>query len=278
MCYTTAQNKPTRQLELAMEAVAKLPEFIQEEDLVRYHINGFAKQYFDDGKKMSEHPFMLIQPQEDPRFLTPVMWGYVPHWEDGDKIEKYYTDTIGVGSGLNVTSEKLFSSDYYKDSSELRRCIVPVTGFYEPYKVYPNKGREYSIPFHFERRDKEVMKLAGIYEFTKGHNSNSVYVTFGIITKPATPLFAKIHHTKKRRPVILNDEQAKGWLDKKSQQNDLQQIIDTDLPDADIFAQPINRNLYKTSIDTNRPGITEPFHYPEIAIDYENKPPSDLFS
>lgn len=272
MCYATAQKNKTSRLEKVMNAVAKLPEFLND-DLVRYHINGFAKQFFNGGTKMLEHPMMLIQPQENPKFLTPVMWGYVPRDVPGDKIPEFYKDEIQYGSGLNATSEKMFTSRRFKESAEYRRCIVPVSGFYEPYKYIPSKGKGYSIPFHFERRDEGVMKLAGIYEFT-----HDKHITFAILTKKATPLFAKIHHTKKRRPVILNDEQAEGWLDSSSKRNDIEHIMETDMPDKDIFAQPVNRNLYSRNIDTNRPGITDPVHYPEIPIDYENKPPTDLFS
>ncbi len=271
MCYATAQKNKTSVLEKAMNAVARLPGFMDDNDLVRYHINGFGKQYFNDGAKVSEHPLMLIQPQENPKFLTPLMWGFVPHWISGENIPGYYTDTIKVGSGLNAQSEKMFSSDYYRDSAESRRCIVPVSGFFEPYRYVPSKGKAYSIPFYFERRDNKITKLAGIYEFT-----NDGHATFAILTKKATPLFAKIHHTKKRRPVVLNDEQAEGWLDNSSKRNDIEHIIDRDMPDEEIFAQPISRELYSRNVDTNRKSITDTVHYPEIKIDYENKP-KDLF-
>lgn len=257
-----------------MDAVARLPEFLNDDDLVRYHINGFAKQFFNNGTKMSEHPMMLVQPQENPRFLTPIMWGLIPRWERGEDAADYYKKTIQYGSGLNAQSEKLFTSQMYKESAMTKRCIVPVSGFYEPYRVKPKKGKDFSIPFHFQRRDSEITKLAGIYEFTgDGH------VTFSILTKAATPLFAKIHHTKKRRPVILNDEQAEGWLDNSAQRNDLEHIIATDIPDEGLIAQPISRELYSRNVDTNRPNITDTVHHPEIEIDYENKPkPMDLFS
>lgn len=279
MCYATAQSRKVIQIEKAMNAIAKLPEFMDDNDLARFHINGFGKQYFDGGKRMSEHPFMLIQPQENPKYLTPVMWGFVPRGVPGEKIPEYYTENIKYGSGLNATSEKLFTSTHFMDSAQYRRCVVPVTGFYEPYRVTWMKGADYSIPFFFERRDRQITKLAGIYEFTKEESTDNVHVTFAILTKKATPLFAKIHHTKKRRPVILNDEQVEGWLDNSSQRNDLEHIISTDMPDESLFAQPISRDLYKTKVDSNREDITTSVHHKEIEIDYENKPsPMDLFN
>lgn len=271
MCYSTQQGKPLSELEKALNAVAKLPEYLDDDDLTQYHINGFAKQMLKGGTKESIHPIMVIQPQENPKFLAPLMWGFIPSWELGENAERYYADTRGVGSGLNATSEKIFTSRMFMDSAENRRCIVPVTGFYEPYRVTHVK-KPFSIPFFFERRDREITKLAGIYSFTKdGH------ATFAIITKPATPLFEKIHHTKKRRPVILHDEQVEGWLDSTSSRSDLEHLIATDMPDELIYAQPISRDLYRPKVDSNRPDITTPVHHTEIAVDYENKPQQDLF-
>ena len=274
MCYRTAQNKKTSILEKKMNAVAKLPEFMDDDDLVRYDINGFAKQFMAGGTKVSEHPLMLVQPQENPKYLTPIMWGLIPRWESGENAAEYYKNTIQYGSGLNAQSEKLFTSQMYKESAMTKRCIVPVSGFNAPHtSPEKEKGRPFKVPNQFSSRDDEITKLAGIYEFTgDGH------VTFSILTKAATPLFKKIHNTKERRPVILNDDQVEGWLDNSAQRNDLEHILSTDMPDEALIAQPVSKDLYSPKIDSDRPNITDPVHYPQIEIDYENKPKHDLFS
>ncbi len=274
MCYATAQNKTISELEKAMSVIARLPEFMDDDDLHRYHINGFAKHHMNGGKKVAEHPIMLVQPQENPKFLTPIMWGLIPRWESGEDAAEYYKKTIGYGSGLNAQSEKLFSSRMYMDSAENRRCIVPVTGFFEPHTTPVKvKGKPFKVPFMFQRRDKQVIKLAGIYEFTKDN-----HVTFSILTRKATPLFEKIHNTKKRRPVILHDEQAGEWLDNSTKRNDLENIIASDMPDELLLAQPISKDLYSPKVESNSPNISDPVHYKEIEIDYENKPQQDLFN
>lgn len=264
-------SEKRKKLEEHYKVTAKLPEFLLEEDLVKYHINGFAKQIINGGTKEALHPLMWIIPQENPKFMTPLMWGFVPSWISGDGIEEYYKETRGYGSGLNATCEKLFSSRHFMDSAKDRRCVVPVTGFYEPYRVL-NVKKPFSIPFHFQRRDQQIINLAGIYNFTKDGQA-----TFAVITKPATPLFEKIHHTKKRRPVILHDEQVSDWVDDSTERKDLVNIIESDMPDEQILAQPISRDLYSRNVDSNRPDITKPIHHPEITIDYKGKPQHGLF-
>ena len=254
-----------------MVPLPNCPEYLLEEDLIRYHINGFAKQIVNGGTKQSLHPLMWILPQENPKFLTPLMWGFVPSWKSGSQIEDFYKETIGYGSGLNATTEKMFISDHFMESALHRRCVVPVTGFFEPYRVLDAK-KPFSIPFHFERKDKGIINLAGIYNFT-----NDGHATFAVLTKKATPLFEKIHHTKKRRPVILHDQQIKDWVDGSAERKDLEDIMANDMSDELLLAHPISRDLYSNKVDSNRVDITSPIHYPEIRIEYEGKPQQDLF-
>lgn len=95
-------------------------------------------------------------------------------------------------------------------------CIVPVTGFFEPHTA-PKKIK---VPFYFERKNQDIMSRAGLYTITKdGYN------TYTILTKPATPLFAKIHNTKFRWPVILNDENIDVWLDDSLTEAFIENII-----------------------------------------------------
>ena len=261
MCYTTQQRKPISDIEKKYGATAKIAEGLNKSDLTAHHFNGFA------------HPTMLILPQENPKYLAPLMWGLIPSWESGREYQTYYNDSIKYGSGLNATTEKLFSSNMFKNSAMARRCIVPVTGFFEPHTTPVKvKGRPFKVPFFFERKNKDIMNLAGIYEFT-----NDGIATFTILTQPATPLFEKIHNTKKRRPVILYDEDVQGWLDKSCTKSDIREFINKTVSEEDFNAYPVSKDIYNPKVDANRDDIIDLVHYNEIAINYEGKPPTTLF-
>ena len=252
MCYSTQQGKPLSELEKRFNAIAKLPEYLNEDDLTFFHASGFA------------HPPMLILPQEHPGKMAAIMWGLIPHWETGADYKQYYKDTIKYGSGLNAKSEKLFSSAMYKPLALTKRCIVPVTGFFEPHTTEIKKnGKPFKVPFFFERRDKEIINLAGIYGFT-----TDGYASFTILTKAATPLFEKIHNTKKRRPVILHDADIPGWMNNNSTREDIEAIIKNDMPDDKIRAYPVSKDVYARNGNANRPDIAEPVLYDEVSIGY----------
>ena len=252
MCYNTRATRSIGELEDYYELERLLGEEADKDSELMYNsANGFA------------HPNMWIIPQEKPKNIIPVMWGLIPHYKMGADAAEYYKETVRYGSGLNAKSEKLFSSNNYKGSALTRRCVVPVDGFFEPHRVEKNVKKPFSVPFYFTRKDENPVHLAGIYAVTKDK-----MVTFTILTKDATPLFAKIHNKKHRRPVILQDDDVDVWLDDTLNEDEVMNVIDDDMADQALDAWPISTDLYKRNVQGDRPDIIGEVRYEELEIDY----------
>lgn len=249
MCYNTRISRKKKELEEHYRILAMVGEMDENEELIYNQANGFA------------HPNMWIIPQEKPNTMIPVMWGLIPHYKMGADAKAYYKEQIRYGSGLNAKSEKLFESNNYKKSALTRRCIIPVDGFFEPHRIV--KGKPYSIPFYFHRKDEAPINLAGIYAVTPDK-----VVTFTILTKAATPLFAKIHNKKFRRPVLLQDEDIDVWLDSTLTESQVKNVIDDDMPDVELNAYPVSQDLYKRGGEGDRENIIEKVDYTDIEIAY----------
>lgn len=247
MCYGTRVTSTAKEVEKFYNVSKLMGKTPIEGELTYNHANGWA------------HPLLWIIPQESSKHITPSMWGIMPQNRSGADFKNYYKEAARYGAGLNARSEKLFDHFIYRFSAMSKRCIIPVNGFYEPHTA----PKKFKIPFYFERKDKSIISLAGLYTTTKdGYN------TFTILTKAATPLFKKIHNTKNRRPVILNDEDVRIWLNNDLNQDDIQNIITDDLDDATINAHPISKDLYNPKVDSNRADIIEEVHYQELEIEY----------
>ena len=249
MCYNTRVSRKKKALEAHYRIKALVGEMGEDEELVYNQANGFA------------HPHMWIIPQEKPKNMIPVMWGLIPHYKLGANAKDYYKETVRYGSGLNAKSEKLFDSNNYKNSALTRRCIIPVDGFFEPHRI--EKGKPYSIPFYFHRKDNAPINLGGIYAITPDK-----LVTFTILTKAATPLFAKIHNKKFRRPVLLQDDDIDVWLDPSLTESEVRNVIDDDMADAELNAYPISTDLYKRGGEGDREDIIEKVDYTDIEFEY----------
>nr|WP_299168749.1 SOS response-associated peptidase family protein [uncultured Allomuricauda sp.] len=251
MCYSTRQTRERKELEKLLSVKAMLGEVDDDLELIYFHANGWS------------HPLMWIIPQEQSSNITPAMWGIMPSKSKGEDYKGYFKNPKTYG-GLNAKSEKLFDHFIYRYSWEHKRCIIPVDGFYEPHATPVKvKGKPFKVPFYFKRKNDDPINLAGIYTTTEdGWN------TFTILTKDATPLFEKVHNEKKRRPVIIDDENIDSWLMDDMDMDDVQQMIEDDLWDSEFVTYPITKDLYSRTIDSNREEIIERVDYEEIEMEW----------
>ena len=121
--------------------------------------------------------------------FQPMRWGLVPHWAKDPSI----------GSKLiNARAETLGGKPAFRQALRSRRCIVPISGFYE----WRRQGRG-KQPIFISGADGKPLSLAGLWEDWNG------LLTFTIVTVPANEKLAPIHD---RMPAILAPEDALAWL------------------------------------------------------------------
>ena len=241
MCYQTQQLRSVKDLELKYKVSLSNPAYRDLFSQPGYHLNGF------------NHPNMLIIPQQKPQVLAPGIWGIVPPHKLAEDIRAYYKESIRYGAGLNAKSEKLFNHFIYRQVALTQRCIIPVTGFFEPHTHLKKK-----YPVFIHRKDDAVFSLAGIYTIIGRQ------VTFSILTKPANPFFAAIHNEKNRQPVILGVENETLWLSQSLDEAAIESIVKSSYPTNDLEAYTISKDLYRRNIDSNNPSISTQVRYPEL--------------
>ena len=240
MCFHTSQTKKVVELEKRYKVQLSDNNVRVDFDAPKYHLNGFA------------HPKMLIIPQEASAVLAPALWGVVPNSKKPEQIASYYKEAVRFGGGINAQSEKLFEHFIYKHSALTRRCIIPVTGFFEPHTY---KAKKY--PFYIKSNTDDVLSLAGLYTLV-GH-----VPTFTILTKKASPLFAKIHNKKDRQPVILQKDYEQEWLKANLNANDVQALLNSNYKDATLQTYTVSKDLFSPKIDSNKASILEEVTYEE---------------
>lgn len=115
----------------------------------------------------------------------------------------HYKDKFGVRKStpklnayhINARSETALERRTFASSTKQRRCLIPARGFYEWDKT-KNK-------VSFERPDKQVMLLAGIW------NTYSLEKRFTILTTAANESVKQVHN---RMPLIMEPSEAETWL------------------------------------------------------------------
>ncbi|OIQ28560.1 MAG: hypothetical protein BM564_09180 [Bacteroidetes bacterium MedPE-SWsnd-G2] len=239
MCFQISQSQAIKELNKKYAAKSS-KELASKIDQPNFHLNGF------------NHPKALIITSANNDYsISESRWGIAP--ENTIDIDKYYSNAHSFGGGLNSKSEVLFSHFLYKEIIYQQRCLIPVSGFIEPYKF---NGKSY--PYYIKHKKNLSISLAGLY--TQFQN----FTTFSIITKTASPFFAEIHNVKKRQPVILNRNNIKHWLNPKSNVDDIKNCINSHFDETQLDHYPINNVVYKRGIDSNTPDVLKPYFYQEL--------------
>ena len=122
-------------------------------------------------------------------------WGFIPF---------FAKDNRSAYKMINSRMEGIESRAAFKDSFINKRCLILADGYYE-WKTNGNVKQ----PFLVQKQDKEMFFFPGIWSRYKGKNNEVIYST-SIITKEANNLISDIHP---RMPVILNEANAKKWLE-----------------------------------------------------------------
>ena len=121
---------------------------------------------------------------EQPSIIQLLKWGLIPSWTksiDQANIIRYKT--------FNARSESIETKPSFSSSFRSKRCIIPVTGFFE----WQHIGNE-KIPWYIYHSENEVLSIAGIYDDWIENDTGEVFNTFSIVTTEANDLMARIPH------------------------------------------------------------------------------------
>ena len=152
--------------------------------------------------------YAVLERPDHVRVVRSLRWGLVPVWAKDPSI----------GSRLiNARSETAAEKPAFRDSLKRRRCIVPMSGFYEwkPGESTHSPGRpakQVKQPVLIERSDGELLAVAGLWSaWADPAAEPRVWQhTCTVLTTAANETMAPIHD---RMPVILEREQWEAWLD-----------------------------------------------------------------
>ena len=203
------------------------------------HINGFQR------------PEMLIITQEEPDLIQKGVWSIAP--PNCNILSSYWKEK--KGSALNTRDDSLFTnkSANWKSSTVLtQKCLVIVTGFFEPHKV-----NKISYPYLLERPNKEIFALLGYY--TK---QNEGLLTFSILTTNANEYLSKVHNEAKRMPLTVLPENKQSIFDLTTEEDLKNKFsLNYSIP---LEAKAVSRDIFNSRIHTNSEKYTNEIFHPII--------------
>lgn len=147
---------------------------------------------------------VAIRTAPEGRFGSFMRWGFIPAWAKNPSS----LPMLHNARGETVAEKPMFRQAFKK-----RRCLIPVSGFYE-WKAVP--GQRSKQPFYVSFKDGTPMSLAGLWETSKP-SEGGLLDTCTIITTEANEVLEPIHN---RMPVILDSCDWNTWLSGEAAPNE----------------------------------------------------------
>jgi Uncharacterized conserved protein len=122
-----------------------------------------------------------------------------------------------------------------------KRCLIPVNGIYEHREI---KGWKHKVPYFIHYKDRPLFFLAGLYYYSPipDPGTGEVQGTFTVVTRRANDVMKLIHNggpNAGRMPLFLTPELERKWLQPDLTDEDLQSILDYEMPSSNLEHWPV---------------------------------------
>ena len=234
MCFTVNINLTRNALENRFGAKFRDP-------------SSFRPGYYFNAFEIPDLPVIQV---EDPESINLVKWGLIPFWvRDSKAASEIRLKTF------NARAETIREKPSFRGAVKSKRCLVLVRGFYE----WQHRGSE-KIPHYIYLEGEQPLALAGLYDDWTDRDTGEVIQTCSIITTAANPLMEKIHNSKKRMPIILQEAVEKPWIDPDLAAEDAVKYLKP-VHEKEMRFHTISRLISKRGVDKNVPALVEPYAY-----------------
>lgn len=184
---------------------------------------------------------VLRQTDDGEAELVPMRWWLTPFWAK-EASTRY--------SMFNAKSETAAKSPAFREPYRKRRCVVPVSGFYEWAKGRLD-GEAVKLPYFIRPQDDPGLLLAGLWDRWRDPQADAdapLLESFTILTTAANPALEFVHH---RQPVMLSVDDARRWLDMAVPTEALEDLYDSLIP-LRLEAVPVSTHVNNARNDGER--------------------------
>ena len=178
----------------------------------------------------------VVKPGEDGATeLAPMRWGLIPWW--------WKRPLKQLPATFNARAESVADKPLFRDAFKRRRCIIPVSGYYE--WITQADGKQ---PYFISAADSGVLSFAGLWDRWKNPETGEPVASCTIIVTDANALTRPIHD---RMPVIFHKADFGAWPNGEGGTELLRSAAEDSLR-----MWPVSRRVNKTGTGDNDPTLT----------------------
>lgn len=164
----------------------------------------------------------VIAQHDRARRMMQLRWGLIPFW----------AKDASIGNRLiNARVETIAEKPAFRQAFQLRRCIVPASGFYE----WQDETRQ---PYYFHAANEDApLAIAGIWDIWQA--SDHYIRSVALLTTAASAPVSTVHS---RMPLLLRQADFERWLSPGVDEDLLKSLLRGDSGDA-LIARPVSRSV-----------------------------------
>ena len=149
----------------------------------------------------------MVRLNDGERELAKPRWGLLPR-DARHPFERGF---------INARSETVHRKQSLRVAFQKRRCIVPISGWFEW-----RSEEEVRRPYWIRPLDTDLFAIAGVWQPREG--DWPARDSFAVLTTNPAPAIAHIHD---RQPLILDEGHIDAWLDDEADEERLLAIAHT---------------------------------------------------
>jgi putative SOS response-associated peptidase YedK len=178
-------------------------------------------------------PLLCVRREQGAWKAEPLAWGFVPAWAAPDAREEGHA---------NARAEDIFDRPTFRDAARLRRCVVPIDGYYE----WKTEGRQ-KIPYYFRAADGGPLAVGGLWSL-QVRPDGTMRRTLCLVTVAPNREAGEVHG---RMPVLLTGPRRAAWLAERPLAPAEFATLAATAPDRSLA-------LHRVSSDVNRVACDDP--------------------
>jgi putative SOS response-associated peptidase YedK len=185
------------------------------------------------------HPIVYVDREDMQMHCRLMEWGCIPFYIKDEKTFIRQRATM-----LNARSERILGDEksyWYKIRN--RRCLIPVTGFYEHRAI---KGWKKKVPYYITLKSQAMFFIPGLYSVVELPDLETGEVvkryTYSLITRDANDVMRNIHNdgeNRGRMPLMVPLEMALDFIKEDLSPDRYKEILNFEMPSEELSYTPV---------------------------------------
>ena len=178
--------------------------------------------------------------EEAGRSLRRMRWGLIPAWWSNPLKEMRLAT-------FNARAETAHTKPFFRQAFKTRRCLIPVSGYYE-WQDTPG-GKQ---PWYFTRADGDpIITTAGLWDEWTDKVSGEIVTSCSMLITEPNAMVAEVHD---RMPVILEPGQWEQW--EKGSPVEIAELM-RPAPEGLLQRRPVSRRVNSSRADDDDVSLIE---------------------